>query len=280
MGEMQMESLNTKIRFAYLSYSDMLSKIESGELDAYDIIFSKDKLTTYLVSENLEPIEMRSKVYVYNSVSQAEEELNKNSDTYIGQVVSILCKDVYRGYIVNQKEDKFYVTPLWEHPEPIDYDTLGNRPIVNMYGTIDNPIIVSSLDSGTYKIRGQFKVSELEETVYLSGSEVLFIVKNKNNVVNIKMITSDNITDYEIKDDTISANKYVTEKYLTENGYTTTSYVDNKIKALELSIKEDMEKYISDVISEIMTDNLNEMIDSRIDEKIQPTTNKQIESLF
>lgn len=271
------EILNTKIKFAYLSYSDMLSKIESGELDAFDIVFGRnDTKSIYIISEDLEPIELRSRVYVYDSVSDAETALNDNNDTYTGQLVSIAYKGVYRGYIVNERDGKYIVAPLWEHPNPIDYDTLGNRPIINMIGTLDNPIIVSDLEDGNYNIKGQYKISDLIETVYLSGSDALFIVKKTEDSINIKMITSDNITDYQITNGNIVSNKYVTEDYLKSNNYATSDYVDNKISALEQLIKEDMEQYMDSILGEV----LDEKIDSRIDEKIIPTTNSQINDLF
>ena len=141
-----MSEVEQNVKLAYLTYDDMLKNLESGEIDQYDVIFSRDRLVTYLISENLKPIEFRSRVYVFSSVDEAEEKLNTSTDTYVGQVVSILYKNRFRGYIVNTVDDKFTVAPLWEHPDQIDYDTLGNRPIVNIEGTLDNPIIVSELD--------------------------------------------------------------------------------------------------------------------------------------
>lgn len=269
-----------RIKFAYLTYSDMLLKIESGEINEYDICFSKDRLLTYLITETLEPLEIRSRVYVFNSTTEAEEALNKATDTYIGQVVAILDNDKYRGYIVNQKSDKFVVTPLWEHPEPIDYDTLGNRPIINLVGTPDSPITVSDLNDGVYKIKGQYKISNLEETVYLSASDVIItVIKNKNGVA-IKRITSDDITDYTITDSEISKKIYVTDEYLKDNNYTTVSYVDIKIEALKTSIKEDLKTYVQSVINDLFNDALDERIDARIGEHIQPTSNDKINNLF
>ena len=113
--------MTDRIKFAYLTYNDMLSKIESGEINEYDVIYSKDRYVTYLITETLEPLELRSRIYVFNSINEAENKLNEATDTYIGQIVSILEKDAYRGYIVNKKNDKFIVTPLYEYPESIDY---------------------------------------------------------------------------------------------------------------------------------------------------------------
>ena len=272
--------MTDRIKFAYLTYDDMLSKLESGDINEYDIIYSKDQYVTYLITEDLQPLQLRSRVYVFDSISEAEIKLNESTDTYVGQVVAILDDDTYRGYIVNQKSEKFTVTPLWEHSEPIDYDTLGNRPIINLVGTVGKPIMVSKLDDGIYRIKGQYKISDLEETIYLSASYILMTVSKNNQNIVIKKITSDDITDYIITNSDISKNTYVTERYLKDNNYTTTSYINTKIEALEVSIKEDMRGYVQEAITEVFGEELDKKIDDRIDEKFVPMSDSQIRNLF
>ena len=112
---------DTRAKFGFLAYDDMIARIADGALDQYDIVFSKDTKQVFIINENLEPIAMHSKVYVYESVEKANEALNTNPDTYEGQVVSILNGDVYYGYIVNKDaKGTYYVKPLYEHAEPID----------------------------------------------------------------------------------------------------------------------------------------------------------------
>ena len=268
------------IKFGFLTVEQMLNAINSHQLQTYNICFTKDTHQIFVIKENLEPLEIHSRVYVFDSISEAETKLNESTDTYVGQVVAILDNDTYRGYIVNQKSGKFTVTPLWEHSEPIDYDTLGNRPIVNLVGTLDEPIMVSELDDGIYRIKGQYKISDLEKTIYLSASDILMTVSKNNQNIEIKKITSDDITDYIITNSDISKNTYVTERYLKDNNYTTTSYVDTKIEALEVSINEDMKSYVQTVIEKFFTEELDKRIDDRIDEKIVPMSDSQIRNLF
>ena len=272
--------MTDRVKFAYLTYEDMLSKLDTGELNEYDICFSKDRSVIYLITEELQPLELRSKVYVFDSVCEAETKLNEAIDTYIGQIVAILNDGIYRGYIVNKENDIFTTTPLWEHTEPIDYDTLGNRPIINLVGTLDEPIMVSELDTGIYRIKGQYKISSLEDTIYLSASDIICTVAKDTKGITVKRITSDDITDYFITSSDISKNSYITNQYLKDNNYTTTSYVDTKIEALELSIKEDMRAYVHDVIEEVFGEELDKKIDERINENIQSMDNTQIKSLF
>lgn len=264
-------------RLAYLTYDDMLQKIQTKEIDEYDIIYSKDRLITYLISEDLEPIEIHSRVYIFNSIEEAEIKLNEATDTYVGQIVSIFDGEAYRGYIVNQKNDKFVTIPLWEHPEPIDYNTLGNQPITNLIGTLDEPIIVSELESGIYKISGRYKITQTDLTVYLNPNINIFVIDKTDENISIKKISNEEIIDYIVENDIVSKiNLTITEDYLIENGYVTTKYIDKKIEALNISLREDIQKYIDEVIG----DKFNSIIDERIDKKIIGATDEDILSLF
>lgn len=275
---------NKKVKFGYLTHEDMVNKVQSGELDEYDIIFSKTDNIIYIISENLEPIDLHSRVYVFESKNEAEIKLNEYTDTYAGQVVAILDNDKFRGYIVNYNTttNKYFVVPLYEYPEPINYNTLGNRPIINLTGTLDNPLVISELDSGIYSIIGQYTISNLEETIYLSvGSTIFIIDKNaQNNNTKIKKITVDEITDYTIINNELKKSNYATEQYLVNNEYVTDNYVDYKIKALGQSIKDDIQAYVKDKFDEAFSEELDVRIDDRIKENIEDLSEDNIRSLF
>lgn len=263
----------------YMRYASIEAKIQSGEIDAYDTIYTTDTHETYVISPELEPWAVHSRVYVFDSVEEANTQLNENADTYVGQIVSIIVDDKCKGYIVNRDSGgNFYVDKLTI--DDIDYNTLGNRPIVNLIGTLDEPIIVDELDGGIYNIKGQYKISNLIETIYLSASSVIAMVEKDGDITHIKHITTDQITDFFISDNSVTSHEYVTDQYLKDNNYATTDYVDNKIAALEQSINEDIEKYISDIVDKQFSSMLDEKIDAKIDEKIQPVDNAQVQSLF
>ena len=276
--------MTERVKFAYLNYADMLLKIESGELNEYDVIYTKDKLVTYLVSEDLKPIEIRSRVYIFDTISEAETFLNNATDTYVGQIVSILYKEKYRGYIVNKRNGVYKVSPLYENQDIIDYDTLGNRPIDNLVGTLDNPILITTLSSGIYKVKGQYKIIETEETVYLSASGDLILVETSDNGKHIRQFTKDTIQDYVIADNDIKKETYITDKYLSEHGYAGTEYVDRKVIALEETIKTETQVYVEQVVERIVTERVDVIIDERLevklDEKIQAVSNSDVTNLF
>lgn len=269
-----------RAKFGYLTYDDMIIKIQDDILDAYDICYTKDTNECYIIKEDLTPSPIRSRVYIFQNESDAITQINQNTDTYNGQIISVLCGDTYRGYIVNYKNNRFIITPLWENPEPIDYDNLGNRPIINLVGTSDNPIIVSDLNDGIYNIKGQYIISDLIETIYLSASNVIFTVRKNDNKIFIKSITSNNISDFCISNGSISSQEYITNQYLKDNNYVTADYVDIKIQALQQSIEDDMKQYISTIIDKQLGNVLDEKIEEKINEAIEPVESTDINSLF
>ena len=251
-----------RAKYGYMSSASIPLKIQSGEIDAYDIVYTTDTHENYVISPDLEPLAVRSRVYVFDSVEDANTQLNANTDTYIGQIVAILCNDTYRGYIVNSVDSQFTVTPLWENPEQIDYNTLGNRPIVNLEGTLGNTIIVDELDNGIYNIKGQYKIDSSDITLNISANEILFMVEKSDDSIKIKQISHDNITDYLVLDGVITSDTYITSEYLSQCDYATKEYVDIKIAALQESINENVREYISDIVDEQLGIVLDEKIEN------------------
>ena len=271
--------MDTRAKWAYLSYDSIQTKINEGVLDAYDIIYTKDSHENVIISPDLEIWSVRSRIYVFDSVEEANTQLNANTDTYIGQIVSVIVEDKCKGYIVNKDAlGNYYVDKMTI--DDIDYNTLGNRPIVNLIGDLDNPIIIDKLDTGIYNVKGQYKISNLIETIYLSASSTIVIVEKDENTIHIKHITTDKIADFFISDNSVTSHEYITDQYLKDNNYANVDYVDNKIAALEQSINEDIEKYIADIVDKQFSSMLDEKIDAKIDEKIQPVDNSKVQSLF
>lgn len=251
---------NTRVKFGYLTYDDMLLKIENRVIDVNDIVFTKDTHETYIISSDLTPVSMMSKVYVFDSVSDANTALNTNTDTYKGQIVSVLNNDKYSAYIVNQDPNGiFFATAL--SAENIDYNTLGNRPIENLEGTLDNPIIVDTLNTGIYKIKGQYHISNNGGTTYLSLSGDLLLVEVSDTEKHIKRFAKNEISDFIIADGNIVENKYITA-----------SDMNTKMSALEEELKKDMKDYIEGML----VDRFNELFD----QKIQGSTDEEVQNFF
>lgn len=275
-----------RMKFGYMSYEDMLTRIEEKKIDVYDLIFEKNTNEFYIISPDLLPCPVRSRVYIFESVLDANTKLNDSTDTYAGQIAAILIGEEYKAYIVNQKQStgRFYVSPIDSFTGEINYDSLGSRPITNMIGTLDNPINVSKLSTGVYQISGQYIISEHDTTTYLSAKNNLFIVNVEADYISIKKITSNEIIDYAITSESMVSNKIVTTDFLTSQGYVTETYIDEKLAALEAVIKEDTIKYVKEnvveefdtIIDEKVNEALQEKLDTVIDEKIDQKLDKKI----
>lgn len=267
----------TRAKFGYLNYDSMIKKIADGKLDAYDINFAPDTKECYVITPELTPWAVKSKVYTFDDENSAIETLNTNSDTYAGQIVSILSDNKYKAYIVNEDAQGFTVTPLSTYGEEIDYDTLGNRPIINLVGTLDTPISIDTLESGIYMVKGQYTIAGID-TVFLSASNVLFVIDKSDTYLHFKKITSHEIIDYSIVDGEAKSTTLITSDYLDGCGYATTEYVDNKILALDFITKDEISVYVENVINESLSNTIDEKIEEKLAEAEADTSD--IDSMF
>lgn len=264
-------------RLSFQKYDIIEDYINQKKLDAYDIVYTTDTHENVVIDADLNIIPIRSRVYRFTDITSANLSLNKSSDTYEGQIVAILQEndEKYSGYIVNKnKIGEFYVSPLSESGQ-IDYDSLGNKPVINKIGTLNSPITVDQLEDGIYKIRGQYKLTESAITIYLSSNDNFFLVKTENDITYIKKISAMDITDYTVNSDgSISASTIPTTKIL--KNYATKSYVDDKIAALDLLTKDDVTTYVADIIN----NTIDEKIETKVNEMYTPVDNAEIQQLF
>lgn len=282
-----------RAKFGYLAEKDIQSRIDSGDLNAFDVVFTKDSRKIILLSDSLEMIEMRSRVYCFESTAEANSALSTNTDTYEGQIVSIKVDNVYTAYIVNKNyAGKFYVSPLSAEAVSgdLDYDKLGNRPIIRLTGTFGSPIMVADLNTGIYTINGEYKIAATHETVFLSAVSDLFLVEQKEKEILIKKITASDTYIYSVVDGVVTSRTLATTDLL--QGYASTSYVDEKISALEILTKQDVENYVADFINqsleslveskieEKLAEGIDEIVDARIDAKIETVEDNSITNLF
>ena len=266
-------------RFSFQPYDEIEDCINQKKLDIYDVIFTTDTHENVVIDEDLNIVPIRSRIYRFIDMTSANLALNSSSDTYEGQVVAILeeGKEKYAGYIVNKnKNGEYYVSPLSDSGQ-IDYDSLGNRPIINKVGTLDAPITVANLEDGTYKIKGQYKLSSNAMTIYLSSNDNFFLVRKdtEKNVTYIKKISATDITDYTINSDgSTSASTIPTTKILKD--YATKKYVDDKIAALDILTRDDVKTYVTEIIN----NTIDEKIENKVNEMYIPAKNEDIHEMF
>lgn len=277
---MAAKSAKDRIKYGYLNYSDIQDRIDSGKLDAYDIVYTKDTHECYILTEDLLPVAISSKVYRFDGVSAAIETLNQATDTYEGQIVSIKTKGRYKAYIVNLVDDQYDVTLLSESDEEIDYNTLGNKPIINMVGSLAEPIVIGNLDNGVYSITGQYKLYDSVDTIYSSSSNHLFLVDKSETDTQIRELSARKISTYSNEDGTFKEVQIATSDYLAENKYMTESDVDSKIQVLDILTKTEAQEYIESIVTDYLDGVLDEKIDKKLDEKIVEPEDSTIDDMF
>lgn len=111
----------------YMNFDDIADRIESGKLNAYDTVYTKDTHEVVFIKEDKSLIRMKCRLDVYPSVVVAEYNLNLNTDTYVGQIVGIEDGEWVRLYNVNYADDKFIVKKVGVD----EYGQLANKPQIN-----------------------------------------------------------------------------------------------------------------------------------------------------
>lgn len=269
-----------RVKYAYLNYSDISTRVENGEIDQYDVIFTKDTHEQYLIKDDLSLLNIKSRIYCFDSIISAKEKLNSNTDTYEGQIVAIADNDsgVYHGYIVNKSDNEYIVTSLADNGNKIDYDSLVHRPIINKTGSLANPLTIGELDNGLYSVSGEYRIFSEYPTIFSSSINHLFVVEKENDKIYVKDVSAKKIITYVLSNGQVSIEDVITSNYLTENQYITETDFDAKIKALDFVTRNE----ISDYVKQITTEYLEENLDSKIDEKINSliADDSEIDNLF
>lgn len=271
-----------RVKYAYVNYDDIQRKIDSGEIDQYDIVFTKDTHEQYFIKEDLSLLRIISKVYCFDSIIEAEETLNKNTDTYVGQIVAIANDNIYSGYIVNRENGKYTVNSLSDGRIPIDYDNIDHRPVINKIGTQDGNLIIGDLDNGIYSVTGVYKIFNEYPTLFTVTSNHLFLVEKTDSISYVKDISAKEIITYTLSNGVVNVLKSVTTQYLEDNQYITNDSFEVKLKTLDLITKAEASEYVKTITNEYLKQNLGTTIDTKIDEKIQSlvATDSDIENLF
>lgn len=269
-----------RVKYAYLDYSDISTRIKNGEIDQYDVVFTKDTHEQYLIKDDLSLLNIKSRIYCFDSIISAKEKLNSNTDTYEGQIVAIADNDsgVYHGYIVNKSNDEYIITSLTDNGNKIDYDSLVHRPIINKTGSLANPLTIGELDNGLYSVSGEYRIFLEYPTIFSSSINHLFVVEKENDKIYVKDVQAKKTVIYVLSNGQASIEDVITSNYLTENQYITETDFDAKIKALDFVTRNE----ISDYVKQITTEYLEQNLDSKIDEKINSliADDSEIDNLF
>ena len=140
------------------------------------------------------------------------------------------------------------------------FEDFSIKGIPEVIGTNENPIILSELEPGLYRVKGVYKISPDYEMITFATIDHLAFV-NEDDDIDIKVITDSSITDYIVEGDAVTfVNNYATYQYLQDN-YASKEYVDSKVAVLEAEISEIISTFRDKVI-EIVYECLNDSLDN------------------
>lgn len=245
------------VKFGWLAYDEMLQAIRDHLLKAYDVCFTKDTKEIYILSSTLSPIPIKSRMRVFGSIEVANANINTTAQTYEGELVSIFVNEKFVAYIVNKKQDgTYYVAPV-DNDRQISYDELVNAPITNLNGTVEEPVVLSSLANGFYKVVGRFVTPDNHTIVSYVGDYV--IVEDSQ----IKRISATEIIDYVISNNTVTKSEYTTKEYVLAQNYATETYVTDQISAMQAYLEEYIREYVTTTLTALVKYIVTQEIDSR-----------------
>lgn len=134
--------------------------------------------------------------------------------------------------------------------------------IPKLTGTLEKEVIMSGLSDGVYEIKGQHRIAEGTEPVYLSASYIVGIVASDGDSKKVRRITADDIEDWNVTNgETTRARIYATDQYLEEKGYMTEAAVDSKIAVMQETLEEEMKDYVDSIIAEQVAELVPEYVD-------------------
>lgn len=144
-----------------------------------------------------------------------------------------------------------------------NYNGLNDIPIINLEGSLSNPIFLSELSSGIYRISGNYYICNEDDTCHIdaSGQTLFFVTKETNTILKIN---SNSILFYAISDGSYNETKIPTMDEINE-------------------IITNLQKLIPSKTSQLVNDSgfiTDEDLQEHIDENFLKITNSEIEGLF
>lgn len=159
-------------------------------------------------------------------------------------------------------------TTVIDYINSISYNNLSDAPITNLIGSLNTPVMISSLSDGIYNIKGQCIIGGNNTTVQSSADGVLYLVSHDADTssITITKMHGKSITLYFIQ----QSGEYTTDRYITE------SWINEQNFASADSVKE----YVSNVIEKTLLSVIDEHIDSALVKKISGIDSNDIITLF
>ena len=271
-------------RMVYANYDDVQKAIDAKIINANDIVLCKDTREMIIIREDGSLFPVNARHYRFDSQDAALEYLNKSADTYDGQFVSIKNKfsGNYDAFVVNKENGKYAVKNVAVADSvEFDYNKALNKPIDVMTGSVFEPILITDLKDGFYKIVGAYKMSGDAVTVYSSSTGHFVVIETIDGVKYIKQITAQKIIDYKVDaTGTVTSEEMPTKQWIKEQNFATVRYVDDKVSAMDFLTKSEADEYISKYIDASIDKIVADTVDRVVDERFTASTENEINNLF
>lgn len=172
--------------------------------------------------------------------------------------------------IIGNLEDKSTVV---DYINSLSYNTLSDKPIVNMIGSLNAPVYITSLEDGIYKIKGQFIIGGANTTVNSSPEDTFFLVSHDPDIQNkmtITKIQGGSITLYFLESDgTFRTDRYITEEWVKAQNFMSAN-----------SAKEYITQAIQETVSDVIDQTLDGKLDSALDKKLGSISTEKLNNIF
>lgn len=154
------------------------------------------------------------------------------------------------------------------------YADLEDKPILHLYGSLTNAIILSELEDGVYCITGQYVIGGDFEAIYSGNKDVLFTVEHNGVDVFITKVSGSQIIRFIIdKDYHCTTDKYVTEQWLSTQDFLTKSEVEAYIAGY-------LQAEVPDIVGETIGQQFDQKIDTALNERLYDIEHDDIANLF
>lgn len=188
----------------------------------------------------------------------------------LDQYVKTSDMTTFLDNIIGNLEDKSTVV---DYINSLSYNTLSDKPIVNMIGSLNAPVYITSLEDGIYKIKGQFIIGGSNTTVNSSPEDTFFLVSHDPDIQNkmtITKIQGGSITLYFLESDgTFRTDRYITEEWVKSQNFMSAN-----------SAKEYITQAIQETVSDVIDQTLDEKLDSALDKKLGGISTEELNNIF
>lgn len=206
------------------------------------------------------------------------------SEDYVNQLVSQITEDVSSRIDLTEYPQKSDVLSLLDdkvgnledkqtvvdYIKDLSYSILKDVPIKNIGGTLTSTIIISDLEDGIYKVKGQYMIGGNNTTLQSSSEDTYFIVTHEKDRTSITSICGKSILLYFIEAD----GNYLFDRYITENWLESKNFVTSE------NIQEYVREAIGENINQVVSEILDERIDIALENKIEGINPIDIAHLF